>query len=190
MVDRPMAEVRETVSFKQLYDEVLIPKCISCHGSAGGINLESFNSCKTHLHEIERATLQAKTMPKSPVTSLNRRQLELLTAWIEAGGPDTPLGHGTPENQDGFAKIKREILDMKCLSCHSPGEEGGAVPLATKEDLLSSPLSLVVPGNPEASLLYTITAPGARNMMPPYGVEPLSMDQREILRLWIANGAQ
>lgn len=187
-------EMLNTVSYKQLREEVLIPKCLSCHGNAGGVNLESYNSCFKHLADITRSCLQTKSMPKAPVSPLNSRQLEVLTAWIEAGGPEKPKNPDTTENEDSepqsaFNKIKKDILEPKCISCHSSGEHAGHIPLSTKKDLLNSPLNLVIPGKPESSLINTITAPGAMNMMPPIGVDPLTEAQREMLRIWIQDGA-
>lgn len=188
-------EMLNTVSYKQLREEVLIPKCLSCHGNAGGVNLESYNSCSSHLADISRSCLQTKSMPKAPVSPLNQRQLEVLTAWIEAGGPEKPRNSESPEGEEtephsGFEKIKQEIIEPKCLSCHIPGEHAGHIPLGTREDLLKSPLNLVLPGHPDKSLFYSITAPGAMNMMPPIGVDPLTETQREMIRMWIQKGAQ
>lgn len=187
-------EMLNTVSYKQLREEVLVPKCLSCHGNAGGVNLETYISCFSHLADITRSCLQTKSMPKAPVSPLNLRQLEVLTAWIEAGGPETPKEPDASENNEhesssGFSKIKTEILDTKCLSCHTRGEHAGHIPLETKEDLLNSSLNLVIPGNPDASLIHTITAPGAMNMMPPIGVDPLSEAQRNMIKVWIQEGA-
>lgn len=199
-------DMTETVSFQQVKTEVFSQKCLACHGNAGGVNLESHASAHEHLDSIRRTALQTKSMPKAPVEGLNNRQYEVLSAWIDAGGPKDPIGHddhgeGTPEGPEetpvptpeetsaAFLKIRKEILAVKCLSCHTAGEHAGNIPLGTRNDLISSPLSLVVPGNPDASLIYTITAPGARNMMPPMGVKPLSKVQREMIRAWISKGA-
>lgn len=188
-------EMLNTVSYKQLRTEVLIPKCLSCHGNSGGVNLENYESAYKHLADISRSCLQTKTMPKAPISPLDTKQLAVLTAWIEAGGPERPRNPDSSDTEDNepssaFNKIKQEILEPKCLSCHSTGEHAGQIPLGTREDLLNSSLSLVVPGKPGNSLIYTITAPGAMNMMPPIGVEPLTETQREMLEVWIEKGAQ
>lgn len=192
-------DMAETVSFQQVKTEVFSQKCLACHGNAGGVNLESHASAHGHLDSIRRTALQTKSMPKAPVEGLNNRQYEVLSAWIDAGGPKDPIGHDehdeeTPapspeETSAEFLKIRKKILTAKCLSCHTAGEHAGHIPLGTRNDLLSSPLKLVIPGNPDASLIYTITAPGARNMMPPMGVKPLSKAQREMIRAWIIKGA-
>jgi len=47
----------------------------------------------------------------------------------------------------------------------------------------------VVPGNPDASRVYkAIIAKGGENKMPPG--EPLSLENRTVIRLWIEQGAQ
>lgn len=185
-------EMSETISFKQLKEEVLDSKCIACHGNAGGVNLESHASAHKHLDAISRSTLQSKTMPKSPVSELTRRQHEVLDAWITAGGPDSSVGGERPEegetgDSEEFKRIKEKVLIKKCLTCHVTGEQAGKIPLGTREELLAS--GLVQPGNPEESPFYTITIPGTMNMMPPYPVDPLTNVQRRMIEIWIRNGA-
>jgi len=189
---RPSQETLDNVSFKLLKDEVLNSKCIACHGNSGGVNLESFSSAINHLATIEKTTLQTKTMPKSPMTSLNERQLEILTAWIEAGGPEFSRGQHAPDEGGetdtlNFNFVKKKILDSKCLTCHVRGGEASGLPFETREDILNSK-NIVVPNKPDQSLIYTITAPGARDMMPPYPMTPLNVEEREIIRKWILNG--
>ena len=194
-------EMLEKVSYQQLKQEVLEPKCITCHGSAGGVNLESHSEAHKHIDAIRKTVLEAKTMPKAPLSPLNDHQFELITAWVDAGGPDRPIGHGdngpdapTGETRpdDGklsFQKIKDTIITKKCLSCHTAGEHAGNIPFDSREQLLSSSLKLIVPGNPQESLFYKITSPGVMNMMPPYPVKPLSPAQRKMIQTWILEGA-
>lgn len=189
-------ELMETVSFQQIKKEVFIPKCISCHGNAGGVSLESHASSHKHMDSIRRSVLQTKSMPKAPVSPLSDRQMELITAWVEAGGPEHARGGGqnaepqpeTPSdpNAINFQKISEKIIERKCMSCHMPGEHAASIPLDTREQLLSR---LVVPGKPEESLFYTITIPGAMNMMPPYPVAPLTNKERTLIEKWIREGA-
>lgn len=195
-------EMMETVSYQQVKEEVFTPKCIACHGNLGGVNLESHTSAHGHLDAIRKSVLEAKTMPKAPVSGLTDRQYELITAWVDAGGPDKPIGGHQPSggtdtseeennpNAINFQSIKKNIIDKKCLSCHMAGEQAGNVPFETREQLISSSLRLIVPGKPEDSSLYTITAPGVMNMMPPYPVAPLTKTQRMMLEKWILQGAK
>lgn len=189
-------ELLETISFQQLKKEVFVPKCISCHGNAGGVNLESHASAHRHMNAIQRSVLQTKSMPKAPVSPLTDRQLELMIAWVDAGGPEHARGggvHELPETQTpsdpnalNFQKISEKIIERKCLSCHMAGEHAASIPLDTREQLLAK---LVVPGKPEESLFYTITIPGAMNMMPPYPVSPLTNKERKLIEKWIREGA-
>ena len=198
-------EMMESVSFEQVKADVLDSKCIVCHGQAGGVNLESHASAHKHLDSIRKTTLEAKTMPKAPF-SLTARQYDLMTAWIDAGGPDRSLGHDsdsdgttTGTNQDDdqgtttslvtFDMIKKNIISNQCLNCHMAGGEAASIPFETKEQILNSHLALVVPGKPSKSLFYKITLPGEMNMMPPYPMAPLSKAQTNMIKQWIIDGA-
>lgn len=188
----------DSVSYNQVKVEVFNNKCISCHGNSGNVNLESYQAAYQHLDSIRRSTLETKKMPKSPYPALNRRELLILTAWIEAGGPDKPrVGPQAPEVpeeriQPTFASIKKKVLDMKCISCHGPGGEAARIPLVTKEDLINSPQEIVIPGNPDDSGLTIVVEPGARKFMPPEdsGFTPLTEEERNAIRKWIENGAE
>lgn len=188
----------DSVSYNQVRTEVFNNKCISCHGNSGNVNLESHRAAYQHLESIRKSTLIDNKMPKSPYPALNRRELEILTAWIEAGGPDRPRnGSQTPDDheepiQPTFASIKKKVLDMKCISCHGPGGEAARMPLVTKEDLINSPQEIVIPGNADDSGLTIVIEPGARKFMPPEdsGFTPLTEEERNAIRIWIENGAE
>lgn len=182
--EQPLPEVTDSVSFEMVKREVFIPKCISCHAGTNGVDLRNYESTFAHLNSIEHSVFQTKSMPRAPVTRLNKRQLEILNAWIEAGAPEIPEKTESPTS--GFALIKKEIIDMKCISCHSGSEHAAHIPLGTREDLLNS---LLVPGRPLESSFYTITLPGAMNMMPPIGVDPLTEKERKLIHDWISEGA-
>ena len=191
-------ELRQTVSFNQVKTEVFQSKCISCHGNSGGVNLESYGATYQQLDAIKKTVFKTKTMPKAPFSALNQEQLEILTAWIEAGGPEKPLGGGTtkpePEPttiQPTFPSIKKHVLELKCISCHMAGQSAARIPLVTKEDLKDSPLDLIVPGEPEESGLMIVLESGARKFMPPVdsGISPLTEEEKNAIRIWIQNGA-
>ncbi len=92
------------------------------------------------------------------------------------------------ENAD-FARDVAPILEQHCLRCHNPGNVKGDFSLATidharEHDYLS-------PGQPDEShLLQLVTPPsdGERPEMPKEG-EPLSAEQIDVLKQWIADGA-
>jgi len=77
------------------------------------------------------------------------------------------------------------ILQTSCgmAGCHD-GSAGGFMPTDYQSVMQS-----VTPGNPRGSGLYqVITAINSENMMPPNG--PLTQEQRSIIEIWIAQGAE
>ena len=94
-----------------------------------------------------------------------------------------------------FQRDVRPILSNHCFECHGPD---GATRMAdlrldTREGAFSSRPngSLIVPGDPEASLLYQrISHPQAALRMPPaHSKRPLNDEQIATLRQWIQQGA-
>jgi hypothetical protein len=87
------------------------------------------------------------------------------------------------------------ILSAKCFACHGPDEEGRQADLRldleadAKADRDSG--RVIVPGNPDASeLLIRVTSSNADVVMPPGDShKPLTAEQIEVLRRWIAEGA-
>jgi hypothetical protein len=87
------------------------------------------------------------------------------------------------------------ILSAKCFACHGPDEEGRQADL--RLDLEAEAKAdrdagrVIAPGNPDASeLLIRVTSSDADVVMPPGDShKPLTAEQVEILRRWIAEGA-
>lgn len=85
------------LSYKIVNEKVFAPRCVSCHGNAGGINLSSYESVIANLGAVERTALRTKTMPKGE--SLSQQESQLLEAWLQAGAPLDPSsgpGHSSP----------------------------------------------------------------------------------------------
>lgn len=201
LVMPPSSFKASELNFGRVYSQVLRPSCIGCHGSSGGVNLESYASVKSQIAKIYESTVVQRKMPKAPTASLGDEQLGLLNAWIQAGAPqdsgadEVPI----PQLEPTFDSIKSHILEVKCLSCHAPGKPVERVPLVTRKDLLDSPLDIVVPGNAEESgIILAITNQDPKKRMPPTkdklgndtGYSPLSEDEIRIISLWITNGAK
>ncbi len=112
----------------------------------------------------------------------------------------TPL----PEGPVSFARDILPIFADRCVSCHRPGgiADLSGIDLDLRADrafssLVNQPsvqrpdLTLVVPDNADASLLYLKVASGN----PPVGARmpliaaPLSAAQIELIRKWINEGA-
>ncbi len=191
------------LAFANVYGRVIRPNCVGCHGNGGGINLESYANVKANLSKIYQAAITERKMPKAPNAPLSANDLGLLNAWIQAGAPETAPGEepGPTPIPLGptFASIKYNILDAKCVLCHSPGKPVARIPLVTQDDLLNSPLDLVLPGNPdESGIMLAIRGANPEKLMPPpkdadgkpTGFTKLSDQEIDAIALWIANGAK
>jgi hypothetical protein len=82
-----------------------------------------------------------------------------------------------------FAAIFGNIIQPKCLSCHSGGAPAGGVSLADYNAVSGS----VVAGNPLTSALYNAVTVG--NPLMPEGGSPLSTAEKNAINTWITNGA-
>src|SRR5437868_11954271 len=69
------------LSFSSVYNQVLRPNCIGCHGTSGGVNLESYAAVKAQIAKIIETTITQRKMPKAPTPALSEFQLGLLNAW-------------------------------------------------------------------------------------------------------------
>jgi len=95
-----------------------------------------------------------------------------------------------------FQRDVRPILADNCFQCHGPDE--GAREVDLRLDTEASAFadrpsgSVIIPGNPDASLLYQrVTHENELVRMPPQALsdKTLSTEQIETLRRWIAEGA-
>jgi mono/diheme cytochrome c family protein len=84
------------------------------------------------------------------------------------------------------------ILQERCVTCHGPLDDFGKLRLDSKDRILKGGDrgKALVPGKPDQSLMYTrvILPAGDLDIMPAEG-DPLDEKQAEILRRWIAEGA-
>ena len=111
-----------------------------------------------------------------------------ISSWPIFTKPELPTGF---KLEPTYESIRVGILEQKCLYCHAPGKRGERVPMNTKEDLINSPLEIVIPGNAEESDIILVLAPDARKMMPPLnaGPAPITEEEKNIIIQWINQGA-
>ena len=192
-LSRPTAEAISRVSYGDVA-RIFQTRCTMCHGRGSSINLESLDGAKGAIGRIYQSTLVTRRMPKSPQPPLSRAELMTIYAWVEAGGPDRPLGGGSgtilpplPPLVPTFDSIKASILDRKCISCHRVGGSVPRMPLVTIKDLINSPDEIVIVGDPDQSGLVISLLPGARKFMPPKdsGFAPVSPEEIDVIRKWI-----
>jgi uncharacterized membrane protein/mono/diheme cytochrome c family protein len=112
---------------------------------------------------------------------------------VENGIPQPPPS-GAEETADDalFAQEVEPILAARCYECHGPKRQKGRLRLDQLHALLARPgQTIVVPGNPDASeVILRVELPADDlDVMPAKG-EPLTPEQIETLRAWIAGGAR
>lgn len=182
---------RGQLSYTYVAEHVL-SKCISCHGNSGGINLETYSQVTSNLNGIRKTVFETYSMPKRG--SLSEAELSILWTWMEIGAPEqAPDGSAGPKPEPlrpAFDSIDKNILKVKCITCHSPGNSGQRI-LLDKENLLTSPLELVLPGNAdESGLVIAVERQDAKRMPPAKeGFAALRDDEKQAIRDWIQNGA-
>src|SRR6185295_17480085 len=133
--------------------------------------------------------------------------LRLDGAGAPTGSPDAGSG-ASAGDPNAFSSIYTQVLAKRCAGtpCHTGTSAGGSFSLSAgtaskvRSSLLDKPasgaqcassgLSLVVPGDPDMSLLYRklTDMPSCGARMPPTGA--LTMDEIDRVRVWIANGAK
>ncbi len=185
-------EQKVRLSFNFIYQNVFVSNCVSCHGNAGSVNLETYSNVLAHLSKIKIAVFDDHTMPRKG--TLTSQELAILWTWIEMGAPEKPQ-RGTPDPtpepvQPSFESINKNIFQVTCVKCHSADNSGKRV-LLTKEELLNSPRELVLPGNVDESGLVIALERKDEKRMPPAkeGYSQLKDDQIKAIREWIAQGA-
>jgi WD40 repeat protein len=98
-----------------------------------------------------------------------------------------------PAQGVSYYKSIRPMLQEHCQGCHQPARPEGKMVLSTYEGLLKpgeSESAGVVPGKPfESYLIEQITPQGDDRPAMPKDKPPLSNDQIELVRRWIAEGA-
>ncbi len=87
-----------------------------------------------------------------------------------------------------YSKLQSALLNAECASCHNPGRSAAGVDVTSFAKVAKGKndegQALVVPGNKEGSLLYTVIRDG---IMPPSG--PVSTELLTLLGCWIDQGA-
>ena len=94
---------------------------------------------------------------------------------------------------DPYLDVVQPLLEQRCGTCHNDDKREGGFSVGSYDSTLvgGDTGRAVVPGNVEASeLLYRVSLPrDDEAFMPAEGKTPLTAEQVEILRWWVAAGA-
>ena len=190
-------------SFARVNNEILIPKCLSCHdGSQPSLpNFKSFAALMSSgaLNPGDPASsklyteVKSGSMPKNG-PALSSGEVSLIQDWILAGAleengvtpaptPSTapsPTPVATASGPATFTRVNSEIIQTQCIKCHGAGERISFVDYAS---VMAS--KTVAPSKPERSLLLRAIRTGYM----PIGAEALSEEQLSLVEDWINAGA-
>lgn len=162
-------------------------RCTDCHGNAmalGGVNLATYQGALAVVvpGDPDASPLVILQETGAHPTVLNDGQLAAVRAWIAAGALETvggsaPPGGGTTTAAPGWDEPISGFF-TSCTSCHGTSQQMGGLDLSAYAAAIAS----VVPGDPDASVLYTVQAAGGH---------PGQIDEAAlaILREWIVTGA-
>ncbi|HSV29513.1 MAG TPA: c-type cytochrome domain-containing protein [Candidatus Omnitrophota bacterium] len=100
------------------------------------------------------------------------------------------------EEPVSFAEDVQPVLQMRCVMCHQPGQEGyekSGFDLTSYEGLMKGTKHgpMIVPGDPYTSNLVVLVEGRAdKSLQMPHGKKKLNSCDRELLRKWIKQGAK
>lgn len=121
-------------------------------------------------------------------------ETKLAAATVTAGDASaapSDIKAGSPKVD--FARDVRPILAKRCFSCHGPDKSEGGLRLHEREAAfaeLDSGEHAIVPGEiKKGVLLYRISSNDESERMPPEG-KPLADAEVDLIRRWIAEGAE
>ncbi len=181
------------LSYSLISQKIFLPKCVSCHGNSGNVNLESYGDITRNIALIKKTVFDERTMPKRG--SLTEEELSYLWSWIKIGAPEQAQnGNADPVLEPilpTYDSINKNVFQTSCKDCHNSTGSGKRI-LFDKESLLNSPLELVIPNNPDESGLVIAIERADRKRMPPIkdGYSDLKNETKIAIRKWIENGAK
>lgn len=138
-------------------------------------------------HSVRRKFLPARPAPAPPAAALLSALFLFSAGFLFAAEPAAP----------DFATEVRPILSGHCFKCHGPDEatRKGGLRLDDREAALRPAKSgerALVPGDPDASgLVERIFTDDPDALMPPPAAKhPLTAEQKDVLKRWVAAGAE
>lgn len=203
-------------SFAALQQSVLGKACIRCHNPsspAGGIDLTTYNAAISAPSLIVPGNADASLLyqvvfsgvmpPRGP--RLSDVEVAEIRDWINNGAnqgetpispiqpdpnPQPPGGLPQPVIAD-FKYIYENIFEPKCLRCHGGEREEAFLDISDYNGLFNHIFhsNLLVPGDPEGSVLFQVLIEENPRLRMPAGGDPLTEAEVELIREWILNNA-
>lgn len=188
--------------YNTLRTQIFANQCISCHGTSGGVNLETYSSAVAAASQIRNAAVVSKVMP--PSGPLNDTEIQAIQSWLDNGTPEndvivstsqtasptptdtaapapvatatpttTPTSTPTSSGNVTYAQVNSQIFTPSCISCHSGSRASAGVDLSTYANVVSN-----ISAIQQQALV--------NQSMPPS--QPLSSSNQTLLKTWISQG--
>lgn len=131
----------------------------------------------------------------SKFQSLGLRSLFFLAFITACCSPSKAIQVPAETNSDQSISYTRDIKPIfadNCFGCHQPARTRGAYDMTEFLKLVEGGDSgdpAIVPGNPDESYLVELITPDAGEASMPQKADPLSVEQIDLIRKWIAAGA-
>ncbi len=204
---------RGGVDFEKEIKPIVESACLSCHNEAkaeGGLRLDSLpGATASNEHDpaivpgdpakspfYTRVVLDAGDEQIMPPKSapLDESQTSRLRTWIKEGAKWPKEIKLEVRRRIDFVDQVEPILEMNCVACHSNKNAEGDFNLSTRQTAFESGSAppAIVPFDPEESALYklvSVTKDDPTLMPPVKEGGPLTREETDTLRLWIAQGA-
>lgn len=90
-----------------------------------------------------------------------------------------------------FKKSIQPIFEKRCIECHGAEKQKADLRLDSKGEAIKNDTTIIVPGKPDESDMFKrVSLPADHDdIMPPKG-DPLTKEQVELIKQWIAEGAK
>lgn len=165
---------------------ILRDHCLKCHGPESKTALKDILDMDGLVRngyvvpgspQLSSLYLSVKNGEMPKAYSLESADQEKIENWINLLA-QLDGGYGTGK---GYRAIRERVLQPKCIRCHKDGNALSEVRVDTYETVMT----LVVPRNPEASLLYDTIVQGRM----PKGGADVTDEELALIRAWIEAGA-
>lgn len=189
-----LAEKPDSLSYSVIKYYIFDTKCMACH-SGGNVSLNTYSLVKGRIQDIKKTAIEDLTMPPKKQGPLTKSEIKILKTWIELGAPEfakypVELPPEIPLEAT-FKSIQKNILEKRCITCHSSTGSADHIPLTSYAEILNSPREIVIPGNVEESgIVISIKRTDDKRMPPPKKVDPLSEIEIQTIEKWILDGAK
>ncbi|MDI9341080.1 MAG: hypothetical protein QM534_10975 [Sediminibacterium sp.] len=81
----------DTITYAKHIAPIMSSSCNSCHSSGNPLgDMTTYSGVKLKVDDgsFKQKVLVDKTMPKSPVSPLSQKQLEMIQCWLDKGAPN------------------------------------------------------------------------------------------------------